>query len=359
VYLTGIVRDHLNRKMSKSLGNSPDPIELMKIYGADGVRVGMLLCSAAGNDLLFDEQLTEQGRNFANKIWNAFRLVNQWNGDEKAIQPESAAKAIEWFDAKLNFSIQQMDKLFDEYRLSEALMTVYKLFWDEFSSWYLELVKPAFGQPMDKKTFEATTGFFDKLLKLLHPFMPFITEELWQILSQRNEGQSIMIELMPVAGNVNTALIEQFEHTKEIISTIRNVRKDKNIPFKEAIELSVKTDSVMAGLTGFEEIIKKATNISQIFQVTEKPQGAISFIVKAIEYYIPMSMNINVEEELEKLNKELEYTKGFLDSVAKKLSNEKFVQNAKADLVDRERMKLSEAESKIKSLEEQIKLIRN
>lgn len=356
VYLTGIVRDKQRRKMSKSLGNSPDPIELMKKYGADGVRVGMLFCSPAGGDLLFDESLTEQGRNFGNKIWNAFRLVKSWEVDNKIKQPESSKLAIEWFDAKLNETIGILNEQYEQYRLSEALMTVYKLFWDEFSAWYLEIIKPAYQQPIDVKTIEATTEFFDKLTRLLHPFMPFITEEIWQFLYERKDGDSIMVSAMPAFSEKNDAeKIEKFEIVKEIISSIRNTRKEKNIALKEELDLNF-----IRSRDYFEDyntIIKKMANLSGINEVSEKLEGASSFLVKTVEFFIPIGDKIDIEEELIKLNEELNYTKGFLISVSKKLENKSFVDNAPSKVVEMEQKKKTDAELKIKALEEQIKSI--
>lgn len=350
VYLTGIVRDHLRRKMSKSLGNSPDPIELMKKYGADGVRVGMLLCSPAGGDLLFDESLTEQGRNFGNKIWNAFRLVKSWTIDESIEQPESAKLAIEWFDNRLNSEIQEINDLYEKFRLSDALMAVYKLFWDEFSSWYLELVKPAYQKPIDKASYEATLSFFDKMVKLLHPFMPFITEELWQLMGDRKDGQSLMIEKMPEAESFSNDLIEAFESVKEIISGVRNIRNENNIPQKETIALKVKGDYKHH----YNSCIVKMANLSDIEPTSTKIEGAVTFMVKSAEFYIELGDLVNVEEEIKKLNEELEYNKGFLKSVMKKLSNERFVNNAPEKVVGIEKKKKEDAEAKIKVLEERI-----
>lgn len=353
VYLTGIVRDKLGRKMSKSLGNSPDPIDLIKKYGADGVRVGMLLCSPAGNDLPFDENLTEQGRNFGNKIWNAFRLVKGWEINNNIPQPESAKVAIEWFDAKLNQAIEQIDDHFAKYRLSEALMEVYKLFWDDFSAWYLECIKPAYQQPIDRKTLESTNVFFDKLLKLLHPFIPFITEELWQFLSERKDGESIMISEMPKAEKYNLNLVNNFEKAKEVITNIRAIRKEKNIAQKDSIELFLKSsDSTYS--QDYNNVMLKLCNISKLETVSEKPNSSVSFLVGINEYFIPIENNINIEEELAKLNAELEYNKGFLKSVLAKLSNAKFVSGAPAKVIEMEHKKQADAESKIKSLEEQI-----
>lgn len=352
VYFTGIVRDKLGRKMSKQLGNSPDPIELMNKYGADGVRMGMLLSSAAGNDLLFDEALCEQGRNFNNKIWNAFRLIKGWQTAEIE-QPESSKIAIEWFESKLSETIVELDDLFSKYRLSEALMMVYKLFWDEFSSWYLEIIKPAYQQPIDSKTYQSTLQFFDALLRLLHPFMPFITEELWQALEERQPGESIMTALQPRARNIDAKLLADFESTKEIIAGIRTVRLQKNIPNKEVLTLQVIGDYSHA----YDSIILKMANLSAIDSVDEKTAGGIGFMVGTTEFSIPLAEKIDVEAELKKLETELAYQEGFLQSVRKKLSNERFVQNAKPEIVENERKKLADAESKIELLKENIKAL--
>ncbi len=351
VYFTGIVRDKLGRKMSKQLGNSPDPIELMEKYGADGVRMGMLLSSAAGNDLLFDETLCEQGRNFNNKIWNAFRLVKGWEKDDSIPQPEAAKIAIEWFRNKLSETITELDDLFSKYRLSEALMLLYKLFWDEFSSWYLELVKPAYQKPIDNETLEATLGFFDDLLRLIHPFMPFITEELWQALYSREVNSSIMVTLQPASKElVNIQLIKEFEQIKQIISGIRTIRLDKNIPNKEELTLEI-----IGGYNqSYSSVITKMCNLSSISVVSEKQSGAAAFLVGTTEYTIPLQDNIDVEAELKKLETELIYTEGFLMSVMKKLSNERFVQNAKPEIVENEKNKQADAESRIALLKENI-----
>lgn len=353
VYFTGIVRDKLGRKMSKSLGNSPDPIELMDKYGADGVRMGMLLTSPAGNDLPFDESMCEQGRNFNNKIWNAFRLVKGWDVDENIPQPESSKIAVEWFKSKLSDTIAEVEDLFSKYRLSEALMLLYKLFWDEFSSWYLEIVKPAYQKPIDKLSYDATLSFFDDLLRLLHPFMPFITEELWQALYTREEGVSLMISLQPKGEDVNKELLSDFEDVKNIISGIRTIRLEKNMPNKEALELEI---------TGkhkelFNNIIAKMCNLTSIKQVSEKQTGSAGFLVGTTEYTVPLTDNIDTEAELKKLEAELTYTEGFLKSVQKKLSNEKFVQNAKPEIVENERKKMADAESKIALIKENIAAI--
>ncbi|MBE9469215.1 MAG: valine--tRNA ligase [Bacteroidetes bacterium] len=358
VYFTGIVRDQQRRKMSKSLGNSPDPIELMKIYGADGVRVGMLLSSPAGNDLLFDENLCEQGRNFSNKIWNAFRLIKQWEVDDKIAQPEHAKKAIEWFDAKLNNTIEQLDDHFLKYRLSDALMTVYKLFWNEFSSWYLEAIKPAYQQPIDKITIDKTINFLEKLLKLLHPFMPFITEEIWHLIEERDQGECITNTLMPTAEKYDKKLIVNFEIAKEVISSIRTIRKDKNIPLKDALTLNAKGNGNEYN-DYFDSVISKLANLSEINLVSDKKdENSIAFMVKTLEYYVPLEGLINVEDEIEKLTKELEYNKGFLSSVMKKLSNDNFVNHAPAKVVENEKTKKADAEMKIAALEKRIESLK-
>lgn len=353
VYLTGIVRDKLGRKMSKSLGNSPEPLDLIRKYGADGVRVGMLLCSPAGNDLLFDESLTEQGRNFGNKIWNAFRLVKNWNISKDLEQPEASAKAIQWFDGKLNEALQTLERQFKQYRLSEALMTVYKLFWDEFASWYLEIIKPSYKQSIDSKTFEATTGFFEKLLKILHPFIPFITEEIWHLIRNRKDGESITVSDMPIGGDYDKKMIERFEKTKETVSSIRNIRKEKNIPNKSPLSLNVKEKEEVYD-NRFGEVLKKLCFLSEINFIAKKMERAVSFIVKTTEFYIPLGDKVNKKEELERLKKELDYNRGFLSAVNKKLKNERFVQNAPKDVVKKEREKKADAKSKIKTLEERI-----
>ncbi|HHT22797.1 MAG TPA: valine--tRNA ligase [Bacteroidales bacterium] len=353
VYFTGIVRDKIGRKMSKSLGNSPDPIELMEQYGADGVRMGMLLTAPAGNDLLYEDSLCEQGRNFNNKIWNAFRLVKGW--DVADVEQSEAAKiAIKWFDIQLSKTLLEVDDLFKKYRLSEALMAVYKLFWDEFSSWYLEMIKPAYQQPIDRETYNATLGFFDSLLKILHPFMPFITEELWQALETRKDGESIMVELMPKAKPVDEKLIAGFEKVKEIIAGVRTVRLQKNIPNKEELKLQI----IGAHNSGFDAVITKLCNLESIENTTEKSADAVAFMVGTTEYAVPMGSLLNAEEEIEKMEDEIVYLEGFLQSVMKKLNNERFVQNAKPEIVENERKKQADAESKIASLKESIKGMR-
>ncbi len=351
VYFTGIVRDKIGRKMSKSLGNSPDPLELIDKYGADGVRMGMMLSAPAGNDILFDDALCEQGRNFNNKIWNAFRLVKGWTVSDEIAQPESARCATEWFDAMLSKTITEMDDLFSKYRLSEALMVVYKLFWDEFSSWYLEMVKPAYGSPIDRQTYERTLAFFDALLRLLHPFMPFITEELWQHLADRKPGESIMVQLLPEAKPFDAALLARFESVKEVIGGIRTIRLHKNIAQKEALQLEVIGPNPVAG---FNSVIAKLCNLSDIREVAGKAEGAASFLVGTTEYAVPLGSLINVEEELKKLEADLKYQEGFLQSVLKKLGNEKFVSKAPAAVIEMERKKQADAETKIAALKESI-----
>ena len=350
VYFTGIVRDKIGRKMSKSLGNSPDPLELIEQFGADGVRMGMMLAAPAGNDILFDEALCEQGRNFNNKIWNAFRLVKGWQVADIE-QPEYAKLATEWFDSMLAKTAEEVNDLFGKYRLSEALMAVYKLFWDEFSSWYLEMVKPAYGQPIDKVTYEKTLAFFETLLKLLHPFMPFITEELWQHIYDRQLGESIMTQTLVKDMPYNETLIAQFEAVKEVISGIRTIRLQKNIAQKEALALEVTGENPVAG---FDSVIAKLCNLSEIKQVETKSEGAAAFMVGTTEYAVPLGNLINVEEELKKLEADLKYQEGFLQSVMKKLSNEKFVSKAPANVIEMERKKQADAETKIAALKESI-----
>ena len=349
VYFTGIVRDKLGRKMSKSLGNSPDPLMLIEKFGADGVRMGLMLAAPAGNDILYDDSLCEQGRNFNNKIWNAFRLVKGWEVADIE-QPEYAKTAVKWFEAVLNKTLAEVDDLFGKFRLSEALMAVYKLFWDEFSSWYLEMVKPAYGKPVDRATFEATLGFFDALLRLLHPFMPFITEELWQHIAERKDGESVMTALLPKAGAFSEQTIADMDVAKDIIAGIRTVRLQKNIPNKEELELQVMGE----GNVPVESIIKKLANLSAVANVSEKDATAAAFMVGTTEYAVPLGNNINVEEELKKLEADLKYQEGFLQSVLKKLSNEKFVNNAPAKVIEMERKKQADAEAKIATLKESI-----
>ena len=351
VYFTGIVRDKIGRKMSKSLGNSPDPLDLIDKFGADGVRMGMMLSAPAGNDILFDEALCEQGRNFNNKIWNAFRLVKGWEVSESLAQPESAKVATAWFAEQLNKAIIEVNDCFDKYRISEALMTVYKLFWDEFSSWYLEMVKPAYQQPIDKATYETTLSFFENLLKLLHPFMPFITEELYQAIKERDAMDSIMVSLLPATENYCSCTLDKMEVTKEIIAGIRNIRAEKGISPREAFEMFYKGSLDAANNC----IIEKLANISNIAEAPESIDGAaVTFMVGTTEISIPLGNNINAEEEISKMESEIKYLQGFLVSVEKKLGNEKFVANAKPEVVENERKKKADAESKIATLQANI-----
>jgi valyl-tRNA synthetase len=348
VYLTGIVRDPKGRKMSKSLGNSPDPLALIDQYGADGVRTGMLFSSPAGNDLLFDEKLCEQGRNFCNKVWNAFRLVKGWTVVDTGHSQERLA--VKWFDAKLNQTIAEVLDLFGKYRLSDALNVVYKLIWDDFCSQYLEMIKPEYGQPIDRATFEATIDFFEKLMALTHPFMPFITEEIWQDIRERGEKESLCVAEFPKSGAVDTALLADVEIFFEVVTNIRNLRSTKNISPKTALPLAIKTDN--QGLyQKFEGLLAKLANISEITYTSDKADG-MSFLVKADEFFVNLAGELDVEAEIENLQKELEYTLGFKKSVEAKLSNERFVQNAKADVVDKERQKLADAEAKIVAIQE-------
>ena len=351
VYFTGIVRDKLGRKMSKSLGNSPDPLDLIEKYGADGVRMGMMLSAPAGNDILFDDALCEQGRNFNNKIWNAFRLIKGWEVSAEVPVPEASELAIRWFEAKQNEVAAEVADLFSKYRLSEALMAVYKLFWDEFSSWYLEMIKPAYGQPINRKVYEATIGFFDNLLHLLHPFMPFITEELWQHLCDRTDGESLMVSPLSMSALVDEDIIREFEVVKEVISNIRSIRLQKNIAQKEALELQVIGENPVVA---FNAVIMKMCNLSSINIVENKADGAASFMVGTTEYTVPLGNMIDVEAEIARMEAELKHKEGFLQGVLKKLGNEKFVNNAPAAVLEMERKKQADAESIIKSLKESI-----
>ena len=353
VYFTGIVRDKLGRKMSKSLGNSPDPLDLIDRFGADGVRMGMMLAAPAGNDILFDEALCEQGRNFCNKIWNAFRLVQGWQVDDNAAQPETARLAVEWFDAKLRQSAAEIADLYSKYRLSEALMEVYHLFWDEFSSWFLEMVKPAYGSPIDKATYQSVLGAFDHLLHLLHPFMPFITEELWQHLTERKAGESIMVSPQTIAApdEGDDAILANVEIVKNVVAGVRAIRNTKNISPRETLDLQViGTDPVPA----YDCIIVKMANVSGVTATENKGEGVSSFMVGTTEYAVLLGGLIDVEAELAKAEAELKHLEGFLNGVKKKLQNERFVNNAPAAVVELERKKQSDAESKIATLKETI-----
>ena len=353
VYFTGMVRDKQRRKMSKSLGNSPDPLDLIATYGADGVRVGMLLCSPAGGDLLFDESLPQQGAGFVTKIWNSFRLVNGWEVDYQIPQPEHSKLAISWFHEKFSQIVEQTDDHFDKFRISDALMNVYTTVRDEFSGWLLEMVKPAYQQPIDGKTYGELIDIFDEVLRFLHPFMPFVSEEIWQLLKERKQGESIIISSWPKSTGYDETMIAQFEDVKEAIAGLRTIRTKNNIPNKDQLELAV-----MAGDKGFasefNSVLVKMGNLSALNLVTEEVKLAASFLVKSTTFFVPMGATIDVEEELKKLQAELDYTKGFLNSVLKKLSNERFVSSAPEAVVAVERAKQADAEAKIKVLEEQI-----
>ena len=353
VYFTGIVRDKLGRKMSKSLGNSPDPLDLIDRFGADGVRMGMMLAAPAGNDILFDEALCEQGRNFCNKIWNAFRLVQGWQVDKTAAQPETARLAVEWFNAKLRQSAAEIADLYSKYRLSEALMEVYHLFWDEFSSWFLEMVKPAYGSPIDVTTYEAVLEAFNHLLHLLHPFMPFITEELWQHLAERKEGESIMVspQTIAVPAEGDDAILAQIEIMKNVVAGVRAIRNTKNISPREVLDLQVIAANPIAAL---DSLVVKMANVNGVVVVEAKGEGVSSFMVGTTEYAVPLGGLIDVEAEIAKAEAELKHLEGFLNGVKKKLSNERFVNNAPAAVVELERKKQSDAESKIATLKETI-----
>ncbi|MBD5265958.1 MAG: valine--tRNA ligase [Bacteroides sp.] len=347
VYFTGIVRDEIGRKMSKQFGNSPDPLELIADYGADGVRMGIMLSAPAGNDIFFDKKLCENGRNFCNKIWNAFRLVKGWEVDSAAGQPESSRKAVEWFSSKLSEAIAEINDSFDKFRISEALMTTYRLFRDEFSSWYLEMVKPDYQKPIDRTTYEATINYLDSLLRLLHPFMPFITEELWQHLGDRREGESIMYAPMPAAGVPDAKILAEMETVKEVINGVRGVRAQRNIPSRDALQLNIVNAAIP-----MEAVAVRLGNLSGIATVSEKDPAAASFMVGTTEFNIPLLNNMDVEAEIAKLTKELNYLHGFKTSVEKKLSNERFVGNAPAAVVEAERKKLSDATTKIAAIEQ-------
>lgn len=345
VYFTGIVRDEIGRKMSKQLGNSPDPLELIADYGADGVRMGIMLSAPAGNDIFFDKKLCENGRNFCNKVWNAFRLVKGWEIDDNIAQPSSSATAIKWFESMLSKSIAEINDLFDKFRISEALMSVYRLFRDEFSSWYLEMVKPEYQKPIDRATYNATIGFFDSLLRMLHPFMPFITEELWQHIGNRAEGESIMYASMPAAGETDNELLAAMERAKEIVNGVRGVRAQRNIPNRELLTLLAINENIELA-----DVISKLALLDKVGSTAEKDPAAASFLVGTTEFNIPLLNNIDVEAEKAKITKEIEYYEGFKKSVEKKLSNERFVSNAPASVVEGERKKLADADTKLATL---------
>ncbi|MBF03720.1 MAG: valine--tRNA ligase [Flavobacterium sp.] len=351
VYLTGLVRDKQGRKMSKSLGNSPEPLGLIEEFGADGVRVGLLLSSSAGNDILFDEELCNQGKGFANKIWNAFRLIKGWEVAD-IVQPESSKVAIEWYDAKLQKVLTEIEDNFEKYRISDALMAIYKLVWDDFCSWFLEMIKPGYQQPIDATTFNKAIEMLEANLKLLHPFMPFLTEELWQHIAERSPEQALIVASWPEIKAYDEKILADFDFATEVISGIRTIRKDKNISFKETIDLKVLNNENAA--TCFDSIIIKLGNVADLSYITEKLNGALSYRIKSNEYFIPISGNVDLDAEIAKLEEELKYTQGFLKSVQVKLSNEKFVANAKPEIVASERKKEADALAKITTLEQSL-----
>ena len=353
VYLTGIVRDKIGRKMSKSLGNSPDPLDLIDKYGADGVRVGMLRSSPAGNDLMFDETHCEWGRNFFNKVWNAFRLVKGWEVDDQLANTNETS--IKWFESRFNEALIEIESNFAQYRISEALMTTYKLVWDDFCAWYLEMIKPVYEHPIDRETLNSTIAFFENILKILHPFMPFITEELWhdELFGERSADDCCIVALLPSNGQINTQLLTEVEIVKQIITQIRNVRNNKQISPKEKLELSIK-ENPSVNYNNYEQIIKKLGNIGSLQTVKDKLAGAVSFMVTTDEFYIPLNESIDPQAECERLQKEKEYLLGFLKSVNSKLGNEKFMANAKPDVIEIELKKKADAEAKLKTLEESL-----
>ena len=353
VYLTGIVRDKIGRKMSKSLGNSPDPLDLIDRYGADGVRMGMMISAAAGNDILFDEALCEQGRNFCNKVWNVFRLIKGWEASDIE-QPLHAEIAIKWFEQQLSATALEIDDLMSKYRISEALTAIYKLIRDDFSGWYLELIKPAYGQPIDTKTLRKTEQFLETLLAQLHPFMPFITEELWQALKERQEGESLMVTLIPEAGSVDNVFLARFAQTQEVISAIRNIRTSKNLSPREELVLKVAPSYA----DDMDAVLMKLANLTEIRRSEEKSEGSISFVIGTDEFAVPMANLINAEEEIKKLEEDLEYQKKFLLGVEKKLSNENFVARAPEQVIALERKKKADAESRIQTIEQSLKQLK-
>ena len=352
VYLTGLVRDKQRRKMSKSLGNSPDPLDLIEKFGADGVRVGLLLSASAGNDIMFDEELCNQGKAFSNKIWNAFRLIKGWEVSTIIPQPESSKVAIEWYEAKLQQTLLEIEDNFEKYRISDALMGIYKLVWDDFCSWLLEMIKPAYQQPIDKLTFNKAIEMLESNLKLLHPFMPFLTEEIWQLLADRTPEEALIVSTWPELKPFNPNIITDFDHTIEVISGIRTIRKDKNIPFKDSIELKVVNNDKVS--TYFDSVVTKLGNIISLEYVADKVDGALSFRIKSNEYFIPISGSINVQEEIAKLTEELKYTQGFLKSVEAKLSNEKFVAGAPEKVLNIEKQKQADALAKITTIQQSL-----
>ena len=356
VYFTGIVRDKIGRKMSKQLGNSPDPLDLIAQYGADGVRVAMMLCSSAGNDLMFDDSLCEQGRNFGNKIWNAYKLVCGWSVDAAREQSECNRLSIEWFEQRLAAAQMQIEKDFAAYRISDALLIAYRLFWDEFSGWLLEMVKPAYGDSIDECTLKAVKSIFERLMQMLHPFMPFLTEEIWQDIAERAEGESICVSAAKVAEEADEKLLARFELAKEVISAVRNVRKQKNLPNKDALTLKVIVDENYPA--EYEAVIKKMANLTSVERVEEKDATAAAFIVKTTQYFVPLGGLIDVEAERQKMSEELTYLEGFLASVMKKLSNERFVSSAPEKVVANERAKKADAEAKIAAIKERLEQLK-
>jgi len=351
VYLTGIVRDKQGRKMSKSLGNSPDPLDLIEKFGADGVRVGMLLCSPAGNDLMFDDSYCEQGRNFYNKVWNAFRLVKGWEVDNSLPNPNQVA--IDWFDSRFNQALIEIEDNFGQYRLSEALMVTYKLVWDDFCAWYLEMIKPVYLQPIDKETYNRTIAFFENILKILHPFMPFITEELWhdELFGERGILDCCIVAQLPVNGEINTRLLVDVENVKQIITQVRNIRASKQMSPKESLILSIKENSGIEYLA-YKAILSKLANLSELNFVSDKVTGASGFLVSTDEFFVPLNENIDVGVENDRLQKEKDYLIGFLKSVNSKLTNERFMSNAKPEVIEAEQKKKADAEAKIKIIDE-------
>jgi valyl-tRNA synthetase len=352
VYLTGLVRDKQRRKMSKSLGNSPDPLDLIEKFGADGVRVGLLLSASAGNDIMFDEELCNQGKAFTNKIWNAFKLIKGWQVDETISQPESSKVAIEWYEAKLQQTLIEIEDNFEKYRISDALMVIYKLVWDDFCSWLLEMIKPSYQAPIDKITFDKAVEMLEANLKLLHPFMPFLTEEIWQYLEKRTIDEALIVSSWPVVKPYNESLITDFENTIEVISSIRTIRKEKNIPFKDTIELKIIENEKVSAY--FDSVVIKLGNIKTLNYIGEKVDGALSFRVKSNEYFIPIMGAFNVEEEILKLTDELIYIQGFLKSVQAKLANEKFVSGAPEKVLNNEKQKEMDALAKIATIEQSL-----
>lgn len=355
VYLTGLVRDKQRRKMSKSLGNSPDPLDLIEKFGADGVRVGLLLSASAGNDIMFDEELCSQGKAFTNKVWNAFKLISGWEVSNIE-QPEYAAKAIEWYEAKLNRTLAEIEDHFEKYRISDALMATYKLVWDDFCSWFLEMIKPAYQAPIDRATFNSAIQMLENNLKLLHPFMPFLTEEIWHLIKERSADEALIISQWPEIKPANEILIAEFDFAAEVIAGIRTIRKEKNIPFKDTIDLKVINNDNVS--TGFDSIITKLGNIASLEYITEKINGALTFRAKSSEYFVPVAGAVNVEEEIAKLTEELNYNRGFLKSVQAKLSNEKFTGSAPEKVVAMEKQKEADALSKIAMIEQSLESLR-